>query len=64
MPRAQAHVLQIISLTLMFCAGLMALSFWALQCWFDVAWWGMNAWLVALSVVGLWCVTSEQGETA
>ena len=56
----QAHVLQTISLTLMFCAGAMALSFWALQCWFDLAWWGMNAWLVVLAVAGL-CRQFEQG---
>lgn len=49
----RAIVLQIVSLTLMFCAGLMALSFWVLQCWFDIAWWGINAWLVVLAGVGL-----------
>lgn len=51
--QAQAQMLHIVSLALMFCAGAMALSFWALQCWFDIAWWGMNAWLVVLASVGL-----------
>ncbi|GLQ26817.1 DUF5360 family protein [Sulfitobacter pacificus] len=49
----RAVVLQIVSLTLMFCAGLMALNFWVLQCWFDIAWWAVNAWLVVLSLTGL-----------
>lgn len=48
---AKAQILQTASLALMFCAGTMAISFWALQCWFDLAWWGMNAWLVGLAIV-------------
>lgn len=62
---AHATLLQIVSLTLMFCAGLMAISFWALQCWFDVTWWGINAWLVILSVTALVQLTrNTTGQTA
>ncbi len=52
---AKREVLEIVGLTLMFCAGLMALSFWTLQGWFDLMWWGMNGWLVVLASVGLGC---------
>jgi hypothetical protein len=48
----KAQILQTISLALMFCAGTMAISFWALQCWFDFAWWGMNVWLIVLAAFG------------
>ena len=54
LPKMQADVLAIVSLSLMFCAGAMAISFWTLQCWFDLAWWGLNAWLIILACAGLW----------
>ena len=38
-----------ISLVLMFCAGLMAISFWLIRGSFDPFWWGTNLWLIALS---------------
>jgi len=41
------------SLTLMFCAGTMALSFWTLRGEFDPFWWGANLWLVGMASVGL-----------
>ncbi len=44
----KAEALSIVSLSLMFCAGLMALSFWAIQQSFDPFWWGLNLWLVVL----------------
>ncbi len=47
------EMLSTISLSLMFCAGLMAISFWALQGSFDLLWWGVNVWLIALSLTGL-----------
>jgi len=43
--------LLIISLSLMFCAGLMAISFWAIRGEFDPLWWGMNIWLMALPLL-------------
>lgn len=54
-PAAQARVLETVSLTLMFCAGAMALSFWALQGWFDITWWGVNAWLIGLALAAGAC---------
>ena len=34
--------LAIVSLSLTFCAGLMAISFWAIRGDFDPTWWGVN----------------------
>lgn len=42
----------IISLTLTFCAGLMAVAFWALIGFFDLGWWLSN--LVLMIVPGYW----------
>ena len=39
-----------ISLTLMFCAGVMALSFWIILEDFNLFWWGVNLWLMALPI--------------
>ncbi|MEZ4241258.1 MAG: DUF5360 family protein [Myxococcota bacterium] len=39
--------LALASLGLTFCAGFMAVSFWAVRCEFDPVWWGLNLWLVA-----------------
>lgn len=36
----------ILSLTLTFCSGLMALSFWAIRGDFDVMWWAANGFLM------------------
>jgi hypothetical protein len=44
--------LAIISLTLMFCAGLMAISFWLLTAYFEPSWWGAN--LLLMSVACWW----------
>ena len=41
----------LLSLCLTFCAGLMALSFWALTRDYDVSWWGVNACLMVPSAV-------------
>jgi hypothetical protein len=41
--------LQDVSLTLMFCAGIMALSFWAIRGEFEPFWWSVNLWLVLLA---------------
>jgi len=46
---SQTRFLSNVSLSLMFCAGLMALSFWAIQGDLDWAWWSVNVWLVCLS---------------
>jgi len=42
-------LLSVISLSLMFCAGLMAISFWAINRDFHPVWWGLNLWLIMLS---------------
>ncbi len=47
---ARQQVLTVCALSLMFCAGVMALSFWIIQGSFDPLWWGMNLWLVILPV--------------
>ncbi len=47
--RSKELILSTLSLGLMFCAGLMAVSFWIIQGSFDPFWWGINIWLMALS---------------
>lgn len=42
-------ILSKFSLSLMFCAGVMAISFWLVVGSFDPFWWSMNLWLVALA---------------
>lgn len=42
-------ILSTFSLSLMFCAGVMAISFWLVVGSFDPFWWSMNLWLVALA---------------
>ncbi|MEM7131666.1 MAG: DUF5360 family protein [Chloroflexota bacterium] len=51
MSAQRQQLLSAVSLSLMFCAGLMAISFWVLQQSFDPAWWGVNLWLMMLSSV-------------
>ena len=46
---ARQSMLSTFSLSLMFCAGLMAISFWAVVGSFDSFWWGMNLWLMLLA---------------
>lgn len=46
---ARQAILSTFSLSLMFCAGLMAISFWIVASSFDPFWWGINLWLVLLS---------------
>ena len=41
----------IISLTLTFCAGLMAISFWTLRLDFDPSWWFPNIYLMVWSLL-------------
>ncbi|MGH1470362.1 MAG: DUF5360 family protein [Cellvibrionaceae bacterium] len=36
------RLLAVFSLALTFCAGLMAVSFWAIRLEFDLVWWGFN----------------------
>ena len=47
------QILSTISLSLMFCAGLMAISFWIIQYEFSPFWWLINVWLIGLSTVSL-----------
>lgn len=44
--KASWRGLAIVSLALTFCAGLMAISFWAIRGDFDPTWWSVNAALV------------------
>ena len=48
-----AELLSVIGATLMFCAGVMAISFWVIQREFDPLWWGLNIWLCLLSILFL-----------
>lgn len=43
------ELLASLSLSLMFCAGLMALSFWIINRDFNLTWWLLNLWLLLLS---------------
>ncbi len=45
------RALNLISLTLMFCAGVMALSFWALIGDYKLFWWAVNLWLAVLPLL-------------
>jgi len=47
--RDRQTILSTFSLSLMFCAGLMAISFWVVVGSFDPFWWGMNLWLMLLA---------------
>lgn len=46
-------VMSVVSLSLMFCAGLMAVSFWVINSDFDLFWWSINLWLIFLASWGL-----------
>ncbi|MBD1556360.1 YvaD family protein [Vibrio sp. S9_S30] len=50
------NFLSIFSLSLMFCAGIMAISYWTIMREFDVFWWGVNLWLLGLSS---WCLLTQ-----
>ena len=45
--------LEVASAVLMLCAGLMAVSYWAITGDFDVTWWAMNTWLIVLGTANL-----------
>ena len=45
--------LALISMTLTFCAGFLALLFWSFQCSFDLGWWASNLFLVAWPLAAL-----------
>ena len=49
----QKSIISTISLALMFCAGLMAISFWVIRGTFDPFWWGINIWLMILPTIVL-----------
>lgn len=54
--KARREIVATASLVLMFCAGLMAIAFWAIQLDFDFFWWGVNCWLIVLS---LWALSTN-----
>ena len=43
------NILSTFSMSLMFCAGVMAISFWLVAGSFDPFWWSIDLWLVALA---------------
>lgn len=45
--------LEVVAAVLMFCAGTMAISYWAITGDFDPTWWGMNIWLMVLGAVNV-----------
>ena len=45
--------LEIIAGVLMFCAGLMAVTYWTIMGEFDFAWCGVNIWLIFLGATNL-----------
>lgn len=47
-----ADMVVMVGLTLTFCAGFMAISFWAFSGDFDLFWWSSNSWLMAVAVLG------------
>ena len=49
MLRTRRTFLSTFSLSLMFCAGLMAISFWIVARSYDPFWWGINLWLTFLA---------------
>ena len=49
LPQRKKELLTTTSLSLMFCAGLMAISFWAIRGNYDPIWWSINLWLMGLS---------------
>ncbi len=54
-----AQQLALIGATLMFCAGIMAISFWIMTGEFDPLWWGLNLWLILLSLTALRALLKE-----
>lgn len=54
--------LQIFALTLMFCAGLMAISFWVIRGSFSPFWWGVNIWLMLLPCLTFASYSREKGD--
>lgn len=49
MTLSRQATLSTFSLSLMWCAGLMAVSFWVVVGSYDPFWWGINLWLVLLA---------------
>jgi hypothetical protein len=56
---ARWRIMAVLSLTMTFCAGLMALSFWAARCEFSPAWWAFNGFLLAYPPLFLFKLTAE-----
>ena len=52
----------VISASLTFCAGLMAVSFWAIQRDFNFGWWLPNLYLVLRPVIAVRQLAREHGE--
>lgn len=55
--------LEVTAAVLMLCAGLMAISYWAINGDFDPVWWSMNIWLIVLGLSNLICVHPNMVES-
>jgi hypothetical protein len=53
------RALRQLSLTTMFCAGLMAITYWAILGQFDPVWWGVNVWLMVLPILAHFVSANE-----
>ncbi len=54
-------MLSMFSLSLMFSAGLMAISFWIIEQFYDPFWWGLNLWLLVLPLAIVYLRLSGEG---
>jgi hypothetical protein len=55
---ATGLLLMTVSLTLTFCAGLMAIGYWTLRAQFDLSWWAPNLLLMIFPVAGVLRLTA------
>ncbi|PCH58704.1 MAG: hypothetical protein COC19_08260 [SAR86 cluster bacterium] len=53
---SRQSILSTFSLSLMVCAGLMAISFWLIVGSFEPFWWAINLWLIFL---GVWALSNN-----
>ena len=52
--------LEILAATLMFCAGLMAISYWVITGDFNPSWWAVNIGLIFLGLLNLYTVKADE----
>ena len=54
--------LLLVSMSLTFCAGLMAISFWAIRGEFDISWWAANLFLMIWPMIYFWQIIRVPSE--